>query len=94
MRSWLNAPSRLLVGVKRGSLFPPVRWTPSFGQRSLEISYGDWERGSRLKGGLGAGQRQTTRLIHKRPEGEFAAVRAPQGKNSGAGAKPEQKVCG
>src|SRR6267142_6267669 len=28
------------------------------------------------------------RLVHKRLEGEVAAVRAPEGKNSGAGAKP------
>ena len=28
------------------------------------------------------------RLIHKRPEGEVAAARAPEGKSSGAGAQP------
>ena len=34
-----------------------------------------------------------TELVHKRLEGEVAAARAPQGKSSGAGAKPELPVC-
>ncbi len=54
-----------------------VWWTPFSGQNSVEISYGvpgvvDW-----LKSGSGRGQWEKTRLIHKRPEGEVAAARAP-----------------
>ena len=33
------------------------------------------------------------RLVHKRPEDEVAAARAPKGKSSGAGAQPELPVC-
>ena len=52
------------------------------------------DTGEKIGGGYVASTKRTPgRLVHKRPEGEVAAARAPQGKSSGAGAQPELPVC-